>query len=326
MREDTLPVEFSPLSGKVQYVRRVTANEYSGSCPQCGGVPHQNGEFPDRFRMWTNATGKNKIMGWCRHCSYLWFPDTERAMKPHEFAQWRKDALEAEKRRKAEAEKAIQLLRSEKIWELYNHKLHEFSYAQDVLKSWGIRQDWADYWKLGFHPDYKCYNKQDGEYFTPAITIPIWQHDWDMRNIKVRTLNPKNSSDRYRALYKVGHDFPFVALPGLKNDTCLVVEGEKKAMVCAEWSDSKFQVIGVPSKAPSADALQVLDRYGKLIVCLDPDAAKVEQNGKSPLRRFVEMVGSERVMVLNLPGKVDDMIVENGLKLHEALKYTKAWR
>lgn len=320
MREAALPVEFSALAGKVSYVQRVTAGEWSSSCPQCRGTPHRN-EFPDRFRMWTNATGKNKVMGWCRKCGYVWFPDGDRPMKPHEFEQWRKDALAAEEKRKAEAERAIQLLKSEKVWQYYHESLNQW--ARDVIKSWGIYPEWADFWELGLYADYTCYNRQDGEYHTPAITIPIWQQDWDLRNIKVRTLNPKREGDRYRSLYKVGADFPFVALPDLKSDTVLVTEGEKKAMVTAQYVNNAMQVVGVPSKTPSAEALRVLDNYGKIFLCLDPDARKQEKNGVSPLKRMVDLLGKERVLVVNLPDKVDDMIVQNGLKISEALRYAR---
>ena len=318
MREDTLPVEFAGLQGKVHYVRRVTAGEWSSSCPQCGGAPHKGGEFPDRFRMWVKNKSGNTL-GWCRRCNFYWTPENKRQMARHEFEQWRKDMLAAEERRKADAERAIKLLKSEKAWECYHEQLSDWSV--EVLRSWGIRKDWADYWKLGFYPDYKCYNRQDGEYHTPAITIPIWQHDWDLRNIKVRTLNPKRDSDRYRALYKTGHDYPFVAFPVLKTNKVLVVEGEKKAMVAAEWSDQKFQVIGVPSKTPSVDSLQVLDRYDTIYLCLDPDARVGE--GMTPQRRLIDILGKERVRVVNLPRKVDDMIVENKLNIHNALKYAR---
>lgn len=317
MRNDTLPIEFAALNGKVNYIQRVTAGEWSSSCPQCGGIPHQNGEFPDRFRMWTHATGKNRVMGWCRHCSYIWFPDSDRPMKPHEFEQWRKDAEAAERRRKAEAEKALSLLQSEKIWQFYHEKLNEWSVS--IIESWGIRKDWADYWKLGLFPDYRCFGKQ-GEYFTPAITIPIWQHDWALSNIKVRTLSPKSPDDRYRSLYKTGVSMPFVAFPKLSTDTVLLVEGEKKAMVTAIRSEQKFQVIGIPTKTPSPSSLQMLDRYSKVVVCLDPDA-KVGDN--SPLKRLVKLLGPDRVLNVDLPGKVDDLIVNNGLKIHNALKYAK---
>lgn len=318
MRESSLPVEFAGLQGRVHYVRQVTAGEWSSSCPDCGGEPHKGGEFPDRFRMWVKNS-KGNALGWCRKCNYYWTPDNQRKMQKHEFEQWRKDTLAAEQRRKEEAERAIKLLKSEKAWLYYHERLTDGSL--EILKSWGIRKDWAEYWKLGLYAEYKCYNKQDGEYYTPAITIPVWQHGWDLKNIKLRTLNPKRPHDRYRSLYKTGHDYPFVALPALKSDTVLVVEGEKKAMVSAEWSNQKFQVIGLPSVTPSAEALQVLDGYGKIFLCLDPDAR--QGGGMTPQKRLVNLLGKERVRVVDLPGKIDDMIVETKLDIHSALKYAR---
>jgi hypothetical protein len=97
-----------------------------------------------------------------------------------------------------------------------------------------------------------------------------------------------------------------------------VVEGEFKAMVSAAWSNHKFQVIGVPSKTPSQEALSQLDRYEDLVVCLDPDAS--EDNS---LSRMITILGKKRVKVARLTGKIDDMIVENGLDVNNILKYAK---
>lgn len=320
-REAFLPAVFAGLQGKVQYVRQVAKDEWSSSCPNCGGTTHKNGEFPDRFRMWTNARGKNKILGWCRHCSYVWFPDTEKPPSREEFDAWRKEQIQVEEQRKREAERAIALLKSEKVWMLYHERLNDW--AKEVIKSWGIREDWAHYWKLGLIEDYIVYSKTNGEYHTPAISIPVWQRNWDVANVKIRTLNPKGSEDRYRSMYKVGQAFPFVSFPALDSDTVLVVEGEKKAMVSAQWSEEKYQVIGIPSKTPNPEVLRVLDNFGKVIICLDPDAKEVEnENGISALDRLTKIVGRERVAVLDLPDKVDDMIIR-GLKINSALKYAK---
>src|SRR5678816_3484565 len=98
MREDSLPTEFAKLTGKVNYIQRVSSYEWSSSCPNCGGVPHKHGEPPDRFRMWTNANGKNKVLGWCRRCGHVWFPDSKPIDK-EEFERWRKEQLETERQR-----------------------------------------------------------------------------------------------------------------------------------------------------------------------------------------------------------------------------------
>lgn len=324
MRHDTfLPPEFSSLSSKVHFVQKVNSNEWSGSCPNCGGTQHQNGEYPDRFRMW-RVSKYGKPMGWCRSCGYIWFPDRDKPPSPEEFEQWRREQLEIERRRKQEAEKAIALLKSEKIWETYHEKLTQYELAISTMKSWGIAKDYAGYWKLGFVEDYLVYTK-DSEYHSPAISIPIWQKDGSISNIKLRVLNPKTDHDRYRNWYKLGNSKSFVAFRNFKSDECLLVEGEKKAMVAAQALRNKkidMQVVGVPTKTPDEEAIRVTDDFKKVYVCLDPDA-RIAEKGISALRRVVEMIGRSRVSVVSLPGKVDDMINQNGLDIADALRYSK---
>lgn len=319
MREDTLPHEFAALQGKVRYVRRVSSTEWSSSCPNCSGDIHKNGEFPDRFRMWTNANGKNRVMGWCRHCSYVWFPQSDRPMSTHEFEQWRKDTIAAEERRKAEAEKALKLLQSEKLWLQFHAGLNEW--ARSIIHSWGIPQGWADYWRLGMISDYTVFS-QGENYHSPAITIPLWQLGKQVPlNIKLRVLNPRNDRDRYRNYYKTGVTGLFATRPDLKSDTCLVVEGEKKAMVASSRLGKDWQVFGIPTKTPNIDTLKILDPYGKIYLCLDPDAEKDKS-----LERVVEALGKERVLVMRLPDKIDDMVVQNNLQIPNAMKYARPWR
>lgn len=321
MRDSPLPAVFAGLSGKIHGVRQVRNDEWSSSCPQCGDAGHKGPGAPDRFRMFTNARGKNKILGWCRRCSFMWFPDMGEPISKKDFEDWRREQIQIEEQRRRSAERAIALLKSERIWMYYHERLTDWS--KDVLKSWGIREDWAKYWKLGFIEDYVIHSKANGEYHSPAITIPVWQSGWDVSNVKVRTLNPKDSADRYRSFYKTGLAMPFVAFPALQSDTVLVVEGEKKAMVCAEWNEQKYQVIGIPTKTPRPETLQILEKFGKLIVCLDPDAKEDVQEGVNAIQRFANIVGPERCLVVDLPGKVDDMIVNNRLKINSVVKYAK---
>lgn len=318
MRDVALPVEFQGL--KVDYVQRVSATEYSSSCPQCGGAPHKGGEPPDRFRMWTQAKGKNKVFGWCRHCSYMFFPDKDKPLSQEEVERWRKEQIAIEEERRRAAEHAIKLLKSEKLWVQYHKGLNDW--AKEIIKSWGIRQDWADYWKLGLVADYTVYRKNQDPYHSPAISIPVWQKGFELRNIKLRILNPKTDGDRYRSMYKTGEGLPFVSLPKLESKECLLVEGEKKAMVCAQWSNQEYQVIGVPTKTPSENTLRMFDEFEKVTICLDPDAKIKEKNGISPLRRMIDILGKDRVRILDLPDKVDDMIVR-GMKLSSAMQYTR---
>lgn len=317
MREAMIPAEFSALAGKVHYVRRVTAGEWSSSCPNCGGSVHKNGDFPDRFRMWP-VSKHGKPMGWCRSCGYMWFPDKDKPPTKEQFEQWRKDQIAAEEQRKREAEKAIALLKSERIWEYYQTQVNDWGWSI-IEGEWGIRRDYAEYWKLGMIQDYVVSSGGE-QYHSPAISIPVWSYGWDVKNVKVRVLNPKNSGDRYRSLYKTGAGYPFVAWPELKSKTAVVVEGEKKAMVVAEFATQEYQIVGIPTKTPDPQSLRIMDDFELIYVCLDPDANRSE-NGVSALRRLTSILGKERVAPVYLPGKVDDMIIQNGLDINDALRW-----
>ena len=96
-------------------------------------------------------------------------------------------------------------------------------------------------------------------------------------------------------------------------------------MVSAQWSNQEYQVIGVPTKTPSETALKLFDEFEQITVCLDPDAKVKEKNGISPLRRMIDILDPKRCRVLDLPGKIDDLIVD-GMKLQNAMQYAKEVR
>jgi len=315
VKKDSLPIEFAGLQGKVDYICRVSSTEWSSSCPQCGGVPHKNGSYPDRFRMWTNANGKNKVMGWCRHCSYVWFPENSKPIDKQEFERWRREQIEVEKQRRADAERAIRNLQSGRPWEEYHLRVNEWAMAKFAER--GIPKDYVHYWRLGLNTDYLV----NGTYHSPALTIPVWQTDKSINNIKLRILNPKTDGDRYRNMFKVGMVYPFVAWgKGFESSECLVVEGEFKAMTtaCALRRDkTNIEVIGVPGKNPSPTTLDVLDKFERIYICLDPDAEKEACS-------LAGLLGSERVRVVTgLKSKIDDLAVLNYQVVNDAIKYAK---
>jgi hypothetical protein len=266
--------------------------------------------------MWTNATGKNKVMGWCRHCGYVWFPESDKPMSKDDFDKWRREQIEREEQRKKDAERAIANLQSEKIWETYHQALRKSSYGISTVESWGISRPWAELWKIGFIEDYIVHSKE-GEYHRPAISIPVWKMDGSVANVKVRVLDPKSSNDRYRKIYKTGQDSPFWTEPK-RYDTCLVVEGEKKAMVCRTKTPKGIQVVGLPTKTPNKEMLNQFNGFKKLYVCLDPDATE-----DGSLERLVLSLGKFRTNILILPDKIDDMINEHCLDVNDAMKYSK---
>ena len=171
MRTDTLPLEFSSIAHLVEYVVKRTHNEFSSSCPKCGGNIHKNGEYPDRFRLFLNAHGMNRVFGWCRSCGYTWFPDKTGKLSKEEIEQWRREQAKIEDERRRSAEKALSLLNNEKAWERFYESNNDWS--REMFHGWGIAESWIEYLKLGLMPDYVV--RHDEEFYhSPAATIPVW--------------------------------------------------------------------------------------------------------------------------------------------------------
>lgn len=242
-------------------------------------------------------------------------------MSPEDFEKWRREQILVEEERKRQAEHALRLLRSEKIWEFYH--LNRGDYGVEYWEKRGVPADWQEYWKLGMYGNYAV----APDYHSPAATIPMWHENWEIDNVKLRVLNPRSDAERYRAIYKTGlKPKPFVAFPDLTFKSALVLEGEIKAMVCASHKSREMQVVGLPSATPDANALADLRKYDVVYLCLDPDARTNTLGGKNPItpeRRIIDIVGAERIRLVHLHDKVDDLILNYGLNIESAVKVAK---
>jgi len=299
--EVPLPIEFEELRGRVQFVQRKSDSEYCSNCPSCGGSIHENGAWSDRFCMW--PVSKHGIpMGWCRKCSYIWTPSKERVPTKDEVEVWRKERETYHKDQIKFHQEAIEQLNSEKLWEHYHNLLDQR--ARSMWLQRGIGISWQDYWRLGINWEYKV----NGAYLSPALSIPIWQADQTVSNIKLRITEPKNKNDRYRQVYKTGSSSLLITKPRMPmNGKCAVFEGEIKAMVMSQWLDT--QVIGLPSSTPQESLLDELIEFEEITVCLDPDTF---DNGQ--LDRVIEILGYKRIKVLKLPMKIDDALMVANVK------------
>lgn len=322
LRQDSLPSEFSSISNAVNYVVKRTPTEWSGSCPQCGGQVHKNGEFPDRFRMFLNAHGMNKVFGWCRACGYTWFPNRDKEPSKEEVEAWRKQQEEVERSRKEAAERALELLNNEKIWEKFHGQNNDWS--RRVFRDWGIADSWIEYLQLGLLPDFVVKRGEDS-YHSPAATIPIWNVGGVVQNIKLRILNPKCGGDRYRNFYSLGQSFLFVPLYDLPlSGVGVIVEGEKKSIVLEQTlNNPSFRVVGLPSLSPDPTIFDQLKNLDPIYLWLDPDGFNKVEGKESPVERNVRLIGKERVRVVQSPIKVDDGIVKYGLNPWSYLKMAR---
>lgn len=307
MRQDTLPVQFAELTNRVHYVVKRTQNEYSASCPECGGTQHQDGSAPDRFRMWV-VSKHGMPLGWCRHCGYTWTPAKERKPTREEIEEWRQEQIRIETARKEAAERALELLQNERLWEQFYANNCQLS--DQVFRSWGISERWVEYLQLGFNPEYRV-KSETGEYYSPAVTIPTWFVGGVVQNIKLRVLNPRNDNDRYRNYYSTKMQNLFVPLYDVPlTGAGVIVEGEKKAIVLEqELDDINTRVVGIQSKKPDVSLFANLTNLDPIYVWLDPDAFLITDKSKESAVDYVTRnLGKERVRIVRSPVKVDDGI------------------
>lgn len=305
-------------------LRKVSAREYAGPCPKCGGT--------DRFRV-------NLDNGWfCRKCTstdaHLWHDEID-------YIMWRDGCdfataynrlggdtrLTVEQRTKIIADKDTQerkrqdddrreheqkliALNAGTPWEEYHQNLDRMDKRQ-LWRERGLLDDWIDYYKVGYCPD--MYYHGQG---VPSLTIPIFEpYDYiELRavNVVYRILDAPNG-DKYRPhmsglgkpLYRCDQFGP----PEVVGD-CLIVEGEIKAMVTYQHLNlvdclASVQVVGIGGKSLKDIEPQFI-HAGRVWICLDPDAT-----GEAV--RLAEVLGAGRCRIIDLPGKIDDMLVEGSL-------------
>lgn len=299
-----IPAPFAAL--KVSYVKRRSANEYSSSCPRCGGERHEDGEFPDRFRMFIKSKATGKPLGWCRACNYVWLPEK---LTPEREKVWEAEKAEIEAEQRTTAELKIALLQQSKVWERYHESLNGTYREYYYLR--GLSDFWIDYWLLGYNPE-KTFWADGEEFVSPALTIPVFTPGQEQPvNIRNRILKPKNPMDKYRP--------EFGGLPAsiyyTDRDTkpkgrVLLVEGEFKAMtVFITLGDLSYYVIGIPGKTPALELLSPLADCEIVYLLLDPDAHFPNGTERVSAVSRLATFFKERARIIQTPDKIDDMIL-----------------
>lgn len=304
MRRAHLPPEFVGLRNTLTYVQKQTAREYSSECPKCGGTPHRDGEWPDRFRLFDDG----KIRGWCRKCNFLWFPDMEDDWEPltdEERERFRKERERKERARKRSAERALRNLRQEEFWKACHEAL-----TRQGRKYWetrGIPEFWQDYWRLGWQEQYEVFYRSE-KHYTPTATIPFFSEGWTFEYLKHRLINPPAKH------YKYHNEIRHIPTPIYRTepdkavgDHVIAVEGEIKAMVTyITLDDPDLTVVGLPGTNPPEGELETLSDAERVTLVFDPGA-------DAEARRVAEQLGRDRCRLLIPPMDIDDAIRYAGL-------------
>lgn len=301
------PKEFDQIGLDSERFRRFGRTEWHGPCPICGGE--------DRFVIWTNR----RFPSWrwfCRKCNPEggWLdqlrPELKKELTPEEKARYAAEnaarlARELEEKIR-QAQEALKELRDTHKWEQYHDNLDESS--RQMWLDCGVPEFFQDWWQLGYDPDHVVFYKEK-EYHTPTLTIPLFEaRTWNVLNVKHRLMKPPTKNDRYRPEKSGLPATPFVANPDL--EICgktLMVEGEKKCMVSFIASDDpNLQAVGIPGKDASDSILSLFKDCDPIYICLDPDAEVKAIDIANKLSR-------ERCRVIELPDKIDDMIIRHHL-------------
>lgn len=207
--------------------------------------------------------------------------------------------IQAAKERIEKAETIIKEIKEGKLWEKYHDGLNlEDGKPRNMLETRGIPAWYQDYRQLGYDPMHDFGNIQ-----SPTLTIPLFEPTtWECTNIRHRLLateKGKYRPERDGLPLGLFHSDPSKPLEG----KVVLWEGEFKAAVLYV-TDPDLNVIGLPGCNPSKELLSKFDKCDGIWLGVDPGANPVP---------IAKQLGRERVRIVDLPDKADDMIVDYGL-------------
>lgn len=335
------------LVGRDTRLIKVASREYSGACPRCGGNDrfHVN---QDKGWFCRYCTGDpDGITGhWHDAIDYLMWRDNidfiaaykrlggNTAISEEDRARIKSERDQRENERKANELKQRRDKRTEldtsRVWLEYYSNLDTLD-KRDLWHKRGLSDLWIDYFQVGYCPS-RTFGAGDTTTTSASITIPTMVPEltsngalqgaslsWSCIGLAHRLLSDNTPGGKYRphssglgkSLFNC--DLYSTSILG----PVLIVEGEIKAMVTwAMMQDyiadhksmlSGYTVIGVAGKSIKSEWLDELNAASTVTICLDPDAL-------TEAERTARAIGSDRARVIDLPGKIDDMIIEGSIK------------
>lgn len=312
-----LPPEFSGLEGKVQFVQRISDNEYHSSCPNCGvDETHSDRNPSDRFVMWVESRANGRPFGMCiRHCGYKWTPEKHDA----EWTPAEKEAF-ALKRKELNLREEIRILdyanevvMKQGIYNRYAETLKRSQYGKQYLYSRGFNSDeWNDFFGFGIDEGFRVLGKFS-TYYSPSISMPVIGLGNVVENVKMRVIDAKHKDDRFRNIYKSGTQHPYFPKRDDKiGNRVAIFEGEMKACQVAMRGKlpEDVTIIGTQGKGVGSRMIYKIERAEVVYLCLDPDAYKPEKSGLSTVLSTAQKIGMDRTRLIICRDKVDDAIMQ----------------
>jgi hypothetical protein len=197
------------------------------------------------------------------------------------------------------------------------HRGYHDAMQEQHRKLWedeGITVDLQDWFSLGYTPD-KPYYYAEELHHSPALTIPFFASEQQVINIQYRLTEAVSGAGKYRftheltpPLYLTEPDKP------LTGDSCLLVEGAKKAIILYAWLGERYDhVVAAPSKYLSDWMYDSLSEFETVFILFDPDSFNDQKQGddedRATVWRTAKRLGS-KARVVQLPVKPDDFIVK----------------
>ena len=306
-------------------LKKVSAHQYAGPCPKCGGTDRFNVD-PARGWFCRQCTGEpgngGEYAHWNDQIDFLrWLHGldyksaTVRLLgrvdcTPEEIERMAVERKASDEQRKAEDEAArliaLEELRADPELFIYQDNIAIFDYARQLWQDRGLTNFWQKAYGVGY-----C----EERFGSDTLTIPYYRLNEQTGKHEIIGL-------RHRLIQNIGGGKYRPHIAGLGNNlyyayptahlfgTVLVVEGEIKAMVthAALWQgedpepvDPQLFVVGIPGKSYKPEWIAELNKADRVIICLDPDAQKEARSLAQSL--------SIQAKVINLPGKIDDLIL-----------------
>lgn len=314
MRQVELPQVFQQFAPLVQYVQQRSQTEFSSTCPSCGGTVHLDGSWPDRCR-WFNDSHPR---AWCRVCGKMFYPDQFPGYvppSPEQLYQWTQERIAEEEARKRSAERALEHLRSAKVWLQYYEQIDMT--ATKYYQQRGIPKAWVDHFRFGWNPEFR-FAHDNTLFVRPSATIPFFGTDGEIQQIKHRIVWEDSApdelkGDKYRPEIKgVGSPLYLCDPKASLADEVILVEGEFKSAVVKLTLDSVHDtVVGMPGINPHKDRLDILKDAERILLVTDPGTRKQTWE-------LCKTLGPKRCrVVIPTRGKVDDLILESHMTGNE---------
>lgn len=310
MRDLPLPPDLARRWANLPDVANRGRNEWSAACPQCGGADRARRGRSDRFRMFAADDGHG-ARGWCRQCHYFAFADDDQERPSAEaIEKATRERLALTEKENTRIRDKIKRIADSNFWHLWHTDMtpeHRRLWHREGINDWAIET-----YQLGYCPDHTTmYDGQ--EWHTPTMTIPLFAPGWEWVNLQHRLLKPPEPGDKYRQMAGLPSAMFLTEPDTAPAGPTIVVEGAKKAIVChLNIGHLGYTIVAVPSKAPSQVILDQLDNADPVYMMLDPDAytptkTKTGQRLEPAASRMAKRLGRERVKVVKVPVKPDDL-------------------